>query len=100
MDKPSYARYVCLCRSHPFRRDMHTIPDNAPRRHCDCDCQCRCQTALKFAGVLTTSDTNFFAMSGLNIVTARAYTSADDGTYSTVITASQGGQSVSMEFSI
>jgi hypothetical protein len=54
----------------------------------------------QFAGVLTTSDTNFFAISGLNIVTARSYTSADDGTHSTIITASQGGQSFSIKFSV
>ena len=48
----------------------------------------------QFAGTLTSSDTSgFFAISGLNIVTARALTSADDGTHSTTITASQGGQS-------
>jgi hypothetical protein len=33
-------------------------------------------------------------------VTARALTPADDGTRSTVITASQGAQSLSTEFSI
>jgi hypothetical protein len=49
---------------------------------------------------LTSSDTNFFAISGLNIVTARAVTSADDGSYSTVITAAQGAQALSTEFSI
>jgi hypothetical protein len=35
---------------------------------------------------------------GLDIVTARALTSADDGPQLTVITASQGGQSLSMSF--
>jgi hypothetical protein len=54
----------------------------------------------QFNGTLTTRDTTFFGISELNIVTARAFTSADDGTHSTVITASQGGQSLSMEFSI
>jgi hypothetical protein len=49
---------------------------------------------------LTTSNTSFFAISGLNIVTARALTSADDGTQSTVITAAQGIQALSTEFSI
>jgi hypothetical protein len=54
----------------------------------------------QFKGTLTTSNTNLFAISGLNIVTARALKAADDGAFSTVITASQGAQTVSMEFSI
>jgi hypothetical protein len=54
----------------------------------------------QFAGTLTTSNTSFFAISGLNIVTARAATSADDGTQSTAITASQGSQLLSMELSV
>jgi hypothetical protein len=33
---------------------------------------------------LMSSDTNFFAISGLNIVTARAVTSADDDMHSTL----------------
>jgi hypothetical protein len=49
---------------------------------------------------LMSSDTSFFTISGLNIVTARAVTSADDGMHSTVITATQGGQAFSTEFSI
>ena len=53
-----------------------------------------------FTGTLTTSETNFFAIEGLNIVTARALTSADDGTHTTVITASQGSHSLSQRFSI
>jgi hypothetical protein len=54
----------------------------------------------QFAGTLTTSDTNFFAISGLNVVTARALTSTDDGTHTTTITATQGGQAVAAEFSL
>jgi hypothetical protein len=54
----------------------------------------------QFKGTLTPSNTNIFAISGMQIVTARALTSADDGTQSTVITASQGSQSLSMEFSV
>jgi hypothetical protein len=54
----------------------------------------------QFTGALTTSDTSFFAISGLSIVTARALTSADDGSQTTTITAQQGGQSLATEFSI
>jgi hypothetical protein len=38
-----------------------------------------------FAGTLTTSDTNLFVVSGLNIFTKRAFTPADYGTHSTTI---------------
>jgi hypothetical protein len=54
----------------------------------------------KFTGTLTTSNTSFFAISGLNIVTAQALTSADDGPHSTVITAAVGIKALSTEFSI
>jgi hypothetical protein len=41
-----------------------------------------------FKGTLSTNDTTgFFAVSGLNIVTARALTAADDGTHNTTVTA-------------
>jgi hypothetical protein len=49
-----------------------------------------------FAGTLTTSDTTFFAISGLNITTAHQLTTADDETHTTSITATQGGQSFSV----
>jgi hypothetical protein len=54
----------------------------------------------QFGGTLTTSDASFFAISGLDIVTARALTSTDEGTHTTTITAQQGGQSLSAGFSI
>lgn len=38
-----------------------------------------------FVGALTTSDTNLFVVSGLNILTKRTFTSADDGTHLTTI---------------
>ena len=76
-----------------------TIPDNAPVGTVVATANVTMSDGSQFAGTLTTSDTNFFAVSGHNIVTARAFTSADDGTHSTVITASQGGQSFSLEFS-
>jgi len=50
-----------------------------------------------FTGTLSTSDTDFFAISGLNIVTARALTFQDSGSHTTTITASQGGQSISAD---
>jgi hypothetical protein len=76
-----------------------TIPDNAPAGTVIATATVTMSDSSQFKGTLTTSDTNFFAISGLNIVTARVFTSADDGTHSTVITASQNGQSFSMEFS-
>jgi len=49
---------------------------------------------------LTTSNTSFFAISGLNIVTAQPLTSTNDGPQSTVITAAQGNQALAKEFSV
>jgi hypothetical protein len=77
-----------------------TIPDNAPAGTLIATANVTMSDGSQFARTLTTSNTSFFAISGLNIVTARALTSANDGTQSTVITASQGSQSASMEFSI
>ena len=76
-----------------------TIPDNAPAGTVIATAHVTMADGSQFTGTLTTSDTDFFAISGLNIVTARAFASSDDGTHSTVITASQGGQSFSLEFS-
>ena len=77
-----------------------TIADNAPAGSLLATATVTMSDGSQFAGTLTTSDTNFFAISGLNIVTARAFKSVDDGTHSTVITASQGGQLFSTEFSV
>jgi hypothetical protein len=77
-----------------------TIPDNTPARTVIATANVKMSDGSQFKGTLTTSNTNLFAISGLNIVTARAFTSADDGPFSTVITASQSGQALSMEFSI
>jgi hypothetical protein len=77
-----------------------TIPDNAPAGTLVATANVTMSDGSQFKGTLTTSNTNLFAISGLNIVTARAFTSTDDGAFSTVITASQGSQTVSMEFSI
>jgi hypothetical protein len=78
-----------------------TTPDNVPAGTVLSTATVTMSDGSQFEGTLTSSDTSgFFAISGLNIVTARALTSADDGTHSTTITASQGGQSVSMELSI
>ena len=77
-----------------------TTPDNAPAGTVLTTATVTMSDGSQFTGKLTSSDTSgFFAISGLNIVTARALTSADDGTHSTTITASQGGRSVSMELS-
>jgi hypothetical protein len=77
-----------------------TTADNAPAGTVLSTATVTMSDGSQFTGTLATSDTSFFAVSGLNIVTARALTSADDGAHSTVITASQDGQSVSMEFSV
>jgi hypothetical protein len=77
-----------------------TIQDNAPAGTLVATANVTMSDGSQFTGTLTTSNTNLFAISGLNIVTARAFTSADDGTFSTVITASQSGQAFSLEFSI
>ena len=77
-----------------------TIPDNAPAGTLIATANVTMSDGSQFAGTLATSNTNFFAISGLNIVTARALSSADDGAQSTVITASQGSQSLSREFSV
>ena len=78
-----------------------TTPDNAAAGTVLTTATVTMSDGSQFTGTLTSSDTTgFFAISGLNIVTAQALTSADDGTHSTTITASQNGQSVSMEISI
>jgi hypothetical protein len=77
-----------------------TIADNSPAGTMIATATVTMSDGSQFAGALATSNTSFFAISGLNIVTAQALTSANDGTQSTVITASQGGQSLSMEFSL
>jgi hypothetical protein len=77
-----------------------TIPDNTPAGTVIATAKVTMSDGSQFHGTLMSSDTNFFAISGLNIVTARAVTSADDGLHSTVITATQLGQAFSTEFSI
>ena len=77
-----------------------TIPDNAPAGTLIATANVTMSDGSQFAGTLTTSNTSFFAISGMNIVTAQALTSANDGTQSTVITASQGSQSLTKEFSL
>jgi hypothetical protein len=77
-----------------------TIPDNAPAGTVIATANVTMSDGSQFTGTLTTSNTSFFAISGLNIVTAQALTSAADGTQSTVITAAQGVQALSTEFSI
>ena len=77
-----------------------TIPDNSPAGTVIATAKVTMSDGSQFQGTLMSSDTNFFAISGLNIVTARAVRSGDDGTRSTIITASQGSQALSMEFSI
>jgi hypothetical protein len=77
-----------------------TIPDNAPAGTVIATANVTMSDGSQFTGTLTTSNTSFFAISGLNIVTAQALTSAADGTQSTVITAVQGTQALAKEFSV
>jgi hypothetical protein len=77
-----------------------TIADNSPAGTRLATAAVTMSDGSKFTGTLTTSNTDFFAVSGLDIVTARALSAADDGTQTTIITATQGGQSFSMSFSI
>ena len=77
-----------------------TIPDNAPAGTVVATANVAMSDGSQFSGILTTSNADTFAISGMNIVTARALTPSDDGTHSTVITAAQAGQSLSLEFSI
>jgi hypothetical protein len=77
-----------------------TIPDNAPAGTLIATANVTMSDASQFSGTLSTSNTDLYAISGLNIVTARALTSADDGAHATTITASQGTKSLSMEFSV
>jgi len=78
------------------------FPDNAPAGTVFATANVTMsQDGSQFSGTLTVSDTTgFFAVSGMKIVTARALTSADDGTHTTEITAHQSGQSVSARLSI
>jgi hypothetical protein len=69
-----------------------TLPDNAPAGTLIATATVTMSDGSQFTGTLTTSNTDFYAISGLNIVTAQALTSADDGSHSTVITASQGSK--------
>jgi hypothetical protein len=77
-----------------------SIPDNSSAGTLIATANVTMSDGSQFKGTLTTSNTDIYAISGLNIVTARALTSADDGQHPTVITASQAGQAVSMGFSI
>jgi hypothetical protein len=77
-----------------------TIPDNSPAGTLIATANVTMSDGSQFAGTLTTSNTDLYAISGRNIVTARALTPLDDGTHPTMITASQGPQAFSMEFSV
>jgi hypothetical protein len=77
-----------------------TIADSAPAGTLLATAAVTMSDGSQFTGALTTRDTSFFAISGLNIVSARALTSADDGPHTTVITAHQGNQSLSARLSI
>jgi hypothetical protein len=58
-----------------------TMPDNAPAITVFTTATVTMSDGSQFGGTLTSGDTSgFFAISGLNFVTARALTSADDGT--------------------
>jgi hypothetical protein len=86
--------------ANAFTLASPTIPDNSPAGTLIATANVTMSDGSQFKGTLTTSNTDICHISGLNIATARALTPADDGTHPTVITASQGGQAASMEFSI
>ncbi len=71
------------------------ILDNAPAGTVIASAVVTMSDGSMFTGTLTSSDP-FFAISELDIVTASALTSADDGTHTTTITAHQGGKSLSV----
>jgi hypothetical protein len=77
-----------------------TIADNAPAGTLLATPAVTMSDGSQFSGTLTTSDTDFFAIFGINLVTARALTPADDGRHTTTITAHQSGSSLSVRFSI
>ena len=78
-----------------------TISDNVPAGTIVATATVTTSDGTCVTGTLTSSDTTgLFATSGLNIVTARVLTPADDGTHTTTIVAHQGGQSLSAELSI
>ncbi len=75
------------------------ILDNAPAGTVIATVQVTMSDGSFFTGTLTSSDP-FFAVSGMDIVTARQLTPADDGTHTTIITALQGGGGVAMSLSL
>jgi hypothetical protein len=78
-----------------------TIPDTAPAGIALATLTVDMSDGSVFNGTITSSDTGFFAISGMNLVTARALTPADDGSHTTTLTArQQTGQSVSARFTI
>ena len=65
-----------------------SIPDNSPVGTVLATATVAMSDGSVFKGTLSTNDTTgFFAVSGLNIVAARALTAADDGTHNTTVTA-------------
>ena len=79
-----------------------TIPDNAPSGTFVASATVTTSDGSPFTGTLVLSgpDAAMFAVSGMNIVTARAFAPADDGMHTTTVTAHQGGQSISARFFI
>lgn len=71
-----------------------SIQDNAPAGTVIATASVVMSDGSQFTGALTSSDP-FFAISGMNIVTSRALTVADDGQHNTTITAHQGNQNIS-----
>lgn len=74
-----------------------SIQDNAPAGTVIATASVVMSDGSQFTGALTSSDP-FFGISGMNIVTARALTAADDGKHTTTITAHQGNQNISARF--
>lgn len=78
-----------------------SIPDNARAGVVIATIAVDMSDGSAFKGSITSSDSGLFAVSGMNVVTARALTAADDGSHSTTITAHQAnGAAVSARFTI
>jgi hypothetical protein len=77
-----------------------SVFDNAPAGTVLATAVVSMSDGSKFTGTLTSSDTAFFRISGMDIVTARALTPADEGVHTTTITAHQAGNSLSIRFSL
>jgi hypothetical protein len=77
------------------------VPDNAAAGNVLATLAVDMSDSSAFNGTIISSDTGFFAISGMNLVTAHALTAADDGSHTTILTAHQKtGQAISARCTI